>query len=205
MHHDRGSFSLTKPELNALLAFACDDETRSHLHCLRFEPEQGRVLATDGHSLLCCVAQDSACKKKAFSVPLGVLQDARVLLRRKRQLLRVHLQPRLRLVQLRVFEDESSAEPLGTLPSKLDRAAEKFPPPVQIVLESLPREPVGQSYGIDGRLLGRFALLAKMGCPGLRYLGTAGDELGPVFYRGRYGATELTVALMPMRLPEVAR
>ncbi len=43
---------LTKRDIAALLAFACEDEARYHVSVVHFEPEHGRAVATDGHSLV---------------------------------------------------------------------------------------------------------------------------------------------------------
>jgi hypothetical protein len=43
---------LSKQDIQALAAFASTDETRPHLCCIYFEPEDGRAVATDGHTLV---------------------------------------------------------------------------------------------------------------------------------------------------------
>jgi len=199
MDHDNGTFTLTRPELNAVMAFACDDDTRPHLNCVRFDPEFARVGATDGHSLLSCLLPDTACKKKAFSVPLGALSDVRTLLRRKRQVLRVTLAPRSKLLLLKVHESDAHAEPLGVVNCDYSAKAD-CAPPLGHVLDQMPKQATDYGYGIDGRLLGRMALVMKMGCAGLHHLGSAGENFEPIFYKGQAGSTELTVVFMPMRI-----
>ncbi|MBW2673556.1 MAG: hypothetical protein JRD89_09110 [Deltaproteobacteria bacterium] len=199
MDHHNGTFILTRPELNAVMAFACDDDTRPHLNCVRFDPEFAQVGATDGHSLLSCYLPGTACKKKAFSVPLGALSDARALLRRKRQVLRVTLAARSKLLLLKVHESDAHKEPLGTINSDYNAKAD-CSPPLSHVLEQCPKQATAHGYGVDGRLLGRLALVGKMGCAELHHLGASGESFDPIFYKGQAGSVELTVVFMPMRI-----
>jgi|GEM_PF-6481098 len=46
------AFKLTKHDVAALAEFASTDKTRTTLTCIRFEPDAGTAVATDGHTLV---------------------------------------------------------------------------------------------------------------------------------------------------------
>jgi hypothetical protein len=63
-------FKLSKQDVAALVEFASTDKTRTSLTCVRFEPEQGTAIATDGHAIV--VAKNCGTyREDAFSVPLA--------------------------------------------------------------------------------------------------------------------------------------
>lgn len=75
MQYTKGTYTMSKRELGALLAHASKDEARLHLAGVGFN--HGHVVATDGHRLaLCTVEGASDNEGKAHVVPRSALQEA---------------------------------------------------------------------------------------------------------------------------------
>ena len=87
---DTATFTLTKADCRALLAFAAKDATRPHLAVVNFDPAGGFAAATDGHTLV--KAQN--CGRSdgdAYSVPRSNFEAAVRLLRKRDDTLCVSL------------------------------------------------------------------------------------------------------------------
>ena len=202
MKHDRGTFTLNKDELIALTTFACADETRAHINCVQLIPSSGSVAATDGHTLLCLTATDTGCKGDTLMVPREMMMNAKAMLRRKQQVLKARLAGRGKRKQLilEVFETNDTRAPLATLSAPCD--ARLRPTPIDRTLSSIPVDDTRTTsviYGVNPEYAARLGLIGKLGCVGLRHLGTD-DVLGPIYYIGHYIGVDVTVVLMPMRI-----
>jgi len=87
MKHENGTFTLTKADCKALLAFASRDTTRVHLCGVHFNPAGGCAYATDGHTLVKAQNCGRTPDLDSFTVPRIPFEQAARLLRRKHDVL----------------------------------------------------------------------------------------------------------------------
>lgn len=82
------TMTLRRAELDVLCAFASDDEARINLHGVGFERRDGRAVAfaTDGHRLFVASTPAEGPDLERFIVPLGMMDDARRLLKDRAEL-----------------------------------------------------------------------------------------------------------------------
>ena len=151
---EQQTFELTKPDVIALLAFASTDWTREAISQVYFEPQKGRVTATDGTAL--AAAQNCGrSEHPGFGVPRATLEQAKALLRRKAHVLRVSRDGDAVLL---VAVDTGTDEQLGqvrTLPTTVH-----FPPVDQVIPAGGHTNSCGL-IGFDCALLARLSKVQK--------------------------------------------
>jgi len=193
-HTDTATFHLSKDACRAVLAFAGNDRTRETLYCVRFDPPQGAIYATDGHALV----RARNCGRSAgmaYSVPRPALEQAVRMLRRGSDELLVSRDGNEAVLEAR----NDRAEPLGSLRAVVPKA--EFPP-VEQVFPAVPVEHPVSAIGFDASLLARVELVQRAAGATTCKLMLGYDDLSPavVETNDRYDATTWTAVIMPCRL-----
>lgn len=192
MKHENGTFTLSKDECTALLAYACTDETRTSLHQVHFAPRNGAVYATDGHTL---VRAQNCARHEAddFGVARDNFDYAARMLRRKDHELSVW-----RLRDKVLLEVRCGGVPLGLVEA---RAPEGDFPPAEQVIPQYTHQQAPAELGIDAVYLARLQLVGK----------AAGDTRMRIQHHGPLdpilavvenvpGGVTWTVVTMPVRI-----
>ncbi len=187
---------LKRPEAAALLAFACKEADRPHIHGVHFEPASGHAVATDGHRLAALSAADGEVSEGApFTVPFLTMQTAvkacptAGLISVKNGEITVHADE-----QVSLLADDS----LATLP--FVAPSTDFPPWLGIV-PALYRGDVGTpsiAFGAD--LLASLALVGKATEDATCVMHVPPSALDPALYVMK----EWRVVIMPRRHGEEA-
>ncbi len=190
---DTATFTLTKADCRALLAFAAKDATRPHLAVVNFDPAGGFAAATDGHALV--KAQN--CGRSdgdAYSVPRAQFEAAARLLRRKDHRLTVS---RIGDTVGLLAHDETGAH-LGNVVTPPANAT--FPPVDQVIPGDSPcPSPAHQAFNCE--LFARLALVQKAAGAIRARFHFANDELAPfkATCDDRESGTTWTSVIMPTR------
>jgi hypothetical protein len=180
-------FKLSKQDVAALVEFASTDKTRTSLTCVRFEPEQGTAIATDGHAIV--VAKNCGTyREDAFSVPLEPLVAMAKLLK-KGDYLAVQREDDRAVV----ITTPSGAAARATIPDEM------FPEWRQVIPQDQD-EPPARRVGFDAMLLARLPIVQKASeCFGGEFT-MPGAEMDPIKVVFQGPETTWTAVVMPMRV-----
>ena len=184
-------FRLSKHDVNALVEFASSDKTRTSISCVRFEPEAGTAIATDGHALV-AAKNCGTYKGEAFSVPLAPLVSMAKLLKKDDY---------LSVTSVRVAAEEY--EIVVTAPNgaatKVKAVDDLYPAWRQVIPESF-EGPPARTVGFNTVLLARLALVQKAsGCPGGAFM-IPEDVMAAMKVTFDGFETKWTAVVMPMRM-----
>lgn len=159
---------MSKAELRALLAFTYkpkkDDRPRPSLEQVQFEPERGRVLATDGKALLVFEAPIAKGEGESFGVARSVLEEIYRLMRPSDEIQIGWMgDGEIRVIRSGMFGDSA----------KIQSHGEQFPDTIDQIIPAKRSADTFWSIGVqrfDVELLARLAIVQKaVGCAGFEF------------------------------------
>jgi len=202
MKLETGTFTLTKAELKAVMAFASTDGTREHLNCVLFDGSAGAVIATDGHTLIRCNGMPPCPSEAAYAVPLAGLKQAYALLRKDAHLLEVTSCIASSGRTCVVMRARDGAVCLGSVEVTLDPDVLDFPPYLACIPQPGISGELDNGVAVNADYLTRVALVGKATSSwhsGVKLVGCSG-ELAPILFRVESRDLKADVVIMPMRM-----
>ena len=184
MRLEANTFTISKAEARALVAFASPDETRQHLNAILFDPSNGAAVATDGHTLVRLKGLGCAVGP-AFLVDRDTLEKASKLAKKDDEI----------TVNGAVSVD-------GTVMQYADLSECTFPPYEQVIPKLKEDREIAPAVGINTDYLGRLSLVAKAcGKVHPRVTCQVSGELDPILYTCEGpDSGDWTVVIMPVRI-----
>lgn len=190
MHIEANTFTISKAEARALVAFCCTDGNRPQINSVLFDPAKGIACATDGHTLVKVEgAQNSESKGASFVVARETLDRASKLAKKDDAI------------------TVNGAVSVGTIVLQYaDRSDLTFPDYEQVIPTVYEEREIAPVFGLNPDYLSRLSLVSKACGPD-----NAGKtrpircqvsgDLDPVLYHCEGpDSGDWTIVIMPVRI-----